>query len=195
MCVCLVVFSECLLALDPSSSTSKNIAAGPSGFHSENYDLSTGTNNSWTDLVVCNDADYFQLTTENLKASGTNEWYENWITNNTNTKEHQDDYKRLGEPGFFAKYALNVPNFYCSLQKAACVEKPSRNDILTYVRGKQRNSSSEDVRASARRIYFTILQMDRITELVSLIYVSAISYSPMVLTDNRDVGAFRDCAN
>ena len=176
----------------PTSSSTPNFKVNPPQFSSKFSKHRRDTTDSEDEFEDCSD-DYFEMNAANLRDSRAAEWYQNWITINTNTSARQEKYKELGEPGFFAKYAAGTSNFYCSLQKAGCVEKPSCIEIMRHVRRQNPDSSIEEIRATTRQIHFTILEMDATTQLWSIIHVSAHSDSPVALNDNEDIGHF-DCS-
>ena len=99
------------------------------------------------------DADmaFFEMTEENLAASQSAEWYEDWVRDMI--EKHLDEYNAKGEWPLFADRFFKNRNFQCGTGFAVCTEVPSIRELLQmYPKASQRDT--------VRRIYFTSKKMD-----------------------------------
>ena len=124
-----------------------------------------------TDLAVRRHADrpedcdpaFFEMTKKNLKESGSDEFYRNFIVETS--KEHPDEYLRLGEVSFFAHHAFTGLEVACSSRRKGCTGIPTCRAVLDHV---QRHGGDKD---KARKIYFSIKKIEYIVDAIFWFHV------------------------
>jgi hypothetical protein len=103
---------------------------------------------------------FFKFTPENIEESKVHPWYvesrEHW------KKAHPEDFKRLGEVGYFSEKILKLQNFRCGVEKNGCDEAPTCDSILKKTEHFFKDESGtltvpwEDVLFRARQKYFVV---------------------------------------
>jgi hypothetical protein len=108
----------------------------------------------------------FKFTPENIEDSKVHQWYvesrEQW------KQAHAEDFKRLGEVGYFGEKVLKLQNFRCGVEKNGCDEAPTCESILkktqqffTDENGKL-TVPRKDVISRARQKYFVVKEWQNI---------------------------------
>jgi hypothetical protein len=110
------------------------------------------------------DPGFFEMTEKNLEESKSDEFYRQFIIEEA--KEHPDEYTRLGEVSFFARYAFNGFEVHCGSYENGCSGIPTCPDILSHV-----HLHGGD-KHRARQIYFSIKKVEHIVGLIFWFYVS-----------------------
>lgn len=110
------------------------------------------------------DPKFFEMTPKNLEESGSDAFYRDFILKNA--KAHPEEYDRLGEVAFFARYAFNGIDVHCSSAKGGCTGIPLCKDILNHVEG--RGGDKEE----ARNIYFSIKKIELMADAMYWFHVS-----------------------
>ena len=110
------------------------------------------------------DPEFFEMSEKNLKESGSDEYYRDFIAKTSLAKP--DEYSRLGEVSFFAQEAFNGFEVRCSSQTKGCTGIPTCRDVLGHV---QRHGGDRD---KARKIYFSIKKIESIVDAIFWFHVS-----------------------
>ena len=112
------------------------------------------------------DPDFFEMSEKNLKESGSDEYYRDFIAESS--QANQEEYLRRGEVSFFAHHAFNGLEVRCSSQKRGCTGIPTCKDVLGHI---QRRGGDKD---KARKVYFSIKKIESIVDAIFWFHVSLI---------------------
>lgn len=110
------------------------------------------------------DPGFFEMTEKNLRESKSDEFYRDLISKTS--KEHPEEYIRLGEVSFFARHAFNGLEVRCGSHKKGCTGIPTCTDILDYVK---RHGGDKE---KARKVYFSIKKIEFIIDAIFWFHVS-----------------------
>jgi hypothetical protein len=118
----------------------------------------------------------FKFTPENIEDSNVHQWYvesrEQW------KQAHPEDFKRLGEVGYFGEKVLKLQNFRCGVEKNGCDEAPTCDSILEKTKHFFTDDNGNltvpwrDVVSRARQKYFVVKEWQNIGRYFHILDVS-----------------------
>lgn len=110
------------------------------------------------------DPEFFEMTEKNLRESESDKFYRDFIAKTS--KEHPEEYTRLGEVEFFARHAFGGLEVHCNRHQKGCTGIPTCKDILDH----QKRHGGE--REMARKVYFSIKKIEHISNAIFWFHVS-----------------------
>jgi hypothetical protein len=107
---------------------------------------------------------YFDVTPENLNASGFKEHLRDSILAFRTNPDAAEEYAKYGDYRAYARNMMNLLNFECDMDSGVCKGGPARcEDVVHYFEERESFSSIADLLDKSRKVWFSLQEIQRIT--------------------------------